>query len=118
MIRFSNFLFFGFLGFGIPEWIHMHVWGPLANWTTFHQLESYIFNENSWTVGAAMLYSNAFFRDGHKYQGLFGVISSWFMGMYFFWIMFHYGLVAAIVIHFLYDFAIFTYAAIYTAARR
>ena len=34
---------------------------------------------------------------GHKYQGLFGLINSWFIGMYFFYLMFTFGLVAAIV---------------------
>ncbi len=113
-VRFGNFLFFGWAGFGLPEWFHSHAWGPLANWSTFDQLEPYIFSEHGWAVGAALLYSNAFFRDGHKYQGLFGVLNSWFCGMFFFWVTFNYGLLAAIVIHVLYDFAIFTYAAVYT----
>ncbi|MBI4435297.1 CPBP family intramembrane metalloprotease [Candidatus Uhrbacteria bacterium] len=115
MIRIPNFLFFGFLGFGIPEWFHNHVWGPVANWTTFQQLQPYIFSEYGWAAGAAMLTSNSFFRDGHKYQGLFGIINAWFLGMFFFWIMFTHGLWAAIVVHTLYDFLIFTYAAAYVS---
>lgn len=112
-IRIPNFLFFGFLGFGIPEWFHNHLWGPLANWTTFQALQPHIFSEHGWFVGAAMLVTNAFFRDGHKYQGLFGVINAWFLGMFFFWIMFTHGLWASIFVHILYDLVIFTYAAIY-----
>ncbi len=106
-VKITNFLFFGFFGFGIPQWFHLHVFGPLANWTTFGGLEKYIFHPSGWAIGASMLATNAFFRDGHKYQGLFGVINSWFGGMFLFWIMFRYGLPAAILIHFVYDFLIY-----------
>lgn len=107
-IAIVNFLFFGWAGFGIPEWFHMNVWGPLADFTTFGYLQEWIFHPVTWIAGAAMLSSNAFFRDGHKYLGLIGVINSWFLGMFFFYMMFHYGLLAAILVHFVYDWLIFT----------
>ncbi len=116
-VRVSNLLFFGFLGFGFPEWFHLNIWGPIANWTTLGMLKEHIFPPQGWAIGAAMLSTNAFFRDGHRYQGLLGVVNSWFIGMYLFWIMFHHGLLAAIVLHFAYDFLIFTYAAIRLAKR-
>jgi len=100
---FGNFLFFKWAGFGIAEWFHMHAWGPLANWTTGEHLHGYLFHPAGWQVGAAMLTANAFFRDGHKYQGILGVINSWFIGMALFWVMFTYGLPAAIFVHFAYD---------------
>jgi len=106
-VKIANFLFFGFLGFGIPSWFHNYFVGPIANFTTFHGLESQIFHSTGWAVGAAMLTTNAFFRDGHRYQGLLGVVNSWFGGMFLFWIMFKYGLPAAILIHFVYDFLIY-----------
>jgi hypothetical protein len=105
--KIANFFFFGFLGFGIPAWVHLHVLGPLANWTTLRGLETHIFHATGWAVGAAMLATNAFFRDGHKYQGPFGWINSWFCGMFLFWIMFKYGLPIAILVHFTYDFLIY-----------
>lgn len=105
-VKVANFLFFGFLGFGIPAWFHNHVLGPVANFMTLHGLESQIFHPTGWAVGAAMLTTNAFFRDGHRYQGPLGVVNSWFAGMFLFWFMFQYGLLAAILIHFLYDFMI------------
>lgn len=111
-VRIPNFFIFGFLGFGVPEWFHLNVWGPIANWTTFGQLKDHIFPVQGWAVGAAMLGTNAFFRDGHRYQGLLGVVNSWFIGMFMFWVMFHHGLLAAITLHFAYDFLIFTYGAI------
>ncbi len=104
----GNFLFFGCLGFGFAEWFHLHVWGALANWTTFGILEPQIFDPRMWYVGAALLYSNAFFREGHAYQGIIGIINSWFLGMGFFYLTFNYGLGSAIIVHFLYDVLIFS----------
>lgn len=97
---------------GIPEWFHLNVWGPLADWTTFGKLRDHIFPATGWLAGGAMLAANAFFRDGHKYQGLIGVVNSWFIGMFLFWLAFNHGLLAAIVVHFTYDFLIFSWAAL------
>ncbi len=106
-VKLGNFLFFGFIGFGFPEFFFTNVFGPIADWVTFHQLGQYLFHETGWAVGAAMLAANAFFRDGHKYQGLLGYVNSWLIGMYLFWIMFQYGLPIAILAHFAYDFMVF-----------
>lgn len=93
---------------GFPEWLYMHIFGPIANWTTFGLMQEYLYHPASWAVGASILSANAAFRDGHKYQGPFGIINSWYIGMFFFWAMFKYGLIASILLHFLYDFLIFT----------
>lgn len=111
MVKFTNFLFFDWLGFGIAKWFFLNFFGPIANFTTFGYLEPYLNHPAGWQVGAGMLITNAFFRDGHKYQGLIGWVNSWFGGMYLFWVMFTFGLPVAIGIHFLYDAAIFSYAA-------
>lgn len=95
-------------GFMDPvAWLYDVLAKPLADLTTFGYLHEQIYHPHSWAVGAGLLSANAFFRDGHKYQGLFGVINAWFGGMIFFWVLFHYGLVACMVVHFLYDFAIY-----------
>jgi hypothetical protein len=117
-IRIPNFLLFGFLGFGIPEWFHLNIWGPLANWTTFGQLTDHIFPTQGWAIGGALLSTNAFFRDGHRYQGLLGAVNSWFIGMFFFWAMFRHGLIAAIALHICYDLLIFSYGAIRLSLKR
>lgn len=110
----TNWLFFGWAGFGIPEWFQLHVWGPIADWTTFGQLHPWIFDGRTWLVGGAMLATNAFFRDGHKYQGIFGWLNAWFLGMFFFYVMFNYGLLACIVLHITYDLCVFATAALFT----
>lgn len=106
--KFFNWLLFGFAGWGFLKWLHLTIFGPLANFFTMGFLENQLINPEMWAVGAAMLYANGLFRDGHKYQGLFGLINSWFGGMFFFWMMYTYGLPAAILVHFLYDFGIYT----------
>ena len=102
-----NWFFFGWLGFGIPEWFYLHIMGPVANFFTLGYLHSILFNGFGWAVGSAVIISNGKFRDGHAYLGWLGYINSWFLGMFFFWLMFHYGLFAAILVHFLYDLFIF-----------
>ncbi len=117
-VQIANYCFFGFLGFGITEWFHMHLVGPIANWATFKALEPYIFHSSSWAVGASIIATNTFFRDGHKYQGFFGWVNSWFGGMFLFWIMFKFGLPIAILVHFLYDFLFDIIPATHMAMRR
>jgi hypothetical protein len=106
-VQVGNFLLLGFMGWGIPEHLYLWVVRHVADFTTLGGLHDVLFSAQGWFVGAAMLSANAFFRDGHKYQGLKGWISSWFMGMFFFWIMFRFGLPAAILVHLLYDLFIF-----------
>jgi hypothetical protein len=102
-----NYIFFGFLGFGVLEWLTVNLLAPVANFFTLGSLANYLANPAMWSVAAGMIAANGFFRDGHKYQGKFGWINSWFLGMYFFYIMLTFGLPAAILVHFLYDMLIF-----------
>lgn len=97
---------------GIPEWFHLNVWGPLADIFTGGFLHDTLFHPAGWAVGAAVIYANAFFRDGHKYQGIIGVVNSWFLGMFFFYLMLNHGLLAAILVHFAYDVVVFTTSAV------
>lgn len=85
------------------KWVYGVLLVPLADFMTMGYLHDILYHPHSWAIGAAVLSTNAFFRDGHKYQGLFGVINAWFGGMLFFWMLFEYGLVACMVVHFLYD---------------
>jgi len=95
------------VGAHVPEYLQVHVFGPIANWFTLGLLESWLLTPSLWHIGAGMLAANGAFRDGHKYLGLIGFLNAWFIGMFFFYLMFTYGLVAAIVVHFLYDALIF-----------
>ncbi len=105
-LTFVNWLFFGWLGFGIPHFFYTKLLIPVANLTTLGILKPILYSSHGWIVGAAVISCNGRFRDGHSYQGWFGWINSWFAGMFLFYIMFTYGLPAAILVHFLYDFLI------------
>ncbi len=106
-VQLADFILGGFIfGHGLPWLIYEYLLGPLANLVTFHQLDGFLNHPSGWHVGSGLLAANARFRDGHKYQGPLGVVNSWFMGMYLFYIALNYGLVAAILAHFLYDLGI------------
>lgn len=109
----GNWFLFDWAGFGVAEWFHLNAWGPIANWSTAGYLEPWIFDSRTWLVGGAMLTTNAFFRNGHKYQGIFGWVNSWFMGMFLFYVMLTHGLLAGIVIHVIYDLCCFWTAAVF-----
>jgi len=113
-----NFLFFDWLGFGIAEFLTVNIIAPVANFFTLGALSKYLANPEMWAVAAGIISANGFFRDGHKYQGALGWINSWFLGMYFFYIMFTFGLPAAILVHFLYDMIIFAVVYIDLAIER
>jgi hypothetical protein len=117
-LKVANFLIFGFLGFGLTEFFQVNMFGPIADLTTLGSLQVWLTNPTTWAVGAAMLGTNAFFRDGHAYQGWFGILNSWCLGMAFFWLMFSFGLPSAILIHVLYDLVIFATIALFAAIRK
>jgi len=96
--KFTNICFFG-----LTRIFHIHIEGPIVNFFTLGYLNDYLGNPEKWAVGIAIVTTAALFRDGHKYQGLVGYIISWFGGMALFWFALNYGLLAAILIHFLYD---------------
>ena len=107
IVQLINYIFFGFAGFGISEWVYTIILIPIASLLSLGALDTILYSPMGWFVGAAMLFSNAMFRDGHKYLGLLGYINSWFIGLYLFYLMFQFGLIASIVVHFLYDMIIF-----------
>lgn len=113
MLPIFDFIFLGFMDVHIFEWIYVTLLCPIANFFTLGYLESYLVNSKDWVIGAAIISSNGRFRNGHGYQGLFGFTNSWFIGMYLYWIVFTFGIIPAIVIHFLYDFFIFTLEALF-----
>ncbi len=116
-IQFSDWLLFGFMDIHLIQWIFTSIICPVANFFTLGYLESYLMNGYGWAVAAAIIIVNGHFRDGHSYQGLFGFTNSWFLGMYFFWVMFNSGLIAAMIVHFTYNFLIFSIRALHSALR-
>ena len=108
-----DWIFFGFMfEYGLLGLIYNWIFIPIANFLTFGYLTPFLYHSSGWVVGAAIVSANGQFRDGHQYQGCLGWLTSWFAGMIFFYLVFTCGIPTAIIIHFLYDFIIFTAIAI------
>jgi hypothetical protein len=105
VLRFLNWVTFGLL-----EWLYTAVLVPVANWLTFGALDAQLYGP--WVLAAAIISTNAHFRDGHQYLGFVGWVNAWFIGMVMFWLMFNYGLLTAIAAHIVYDVGIVVVLAI------
>lgn len=77
------------------EWIIV----PIANIATFGLMSNVFYGsfDKALVFGAVM--ANIWFRDGHGYQGVQGIIRSWYMGLIFLYTMLHFGIGTAIVLH-------------------
>ena len=102
LIPLSNFIFGGFAGVNLVNWLYQVVYVPLANVFTFSMMSDHLFTPN-WLVGAALASALIKFRDAHEHLGLFGMINAWFCGMVLFWIMFNYGILTGMAVHAVYD---------------
>lgn len=108
------FLFFGWISESL-ELGRLFYWYIVAPVINFFSLETmdWMLYDKGWAVGAAIVGANTKFRDEHKYLGWGGYVNSFVIGFWLFSIMFHYGLPAAIFVHFLYDLIIFGMVAIH-----
>ena len=108
-VRVLDWILGGFVfSHGLVWFLNEYITLPIADFVTFRLLHSLLTDPSAWFVAVGLIVANARFRDGHKYQGWFGMVNSWFIGMYFFYLMLTYGLLASITVHFLYDALIFT----------
>lgn len=107
MAKLGDFILGGFIfNHGLVWLIYEYIFNPIADFFTMGMLHQQLASQSAWFIAAGLMVANANFRDGHKYQGLFGYINSWFIGMYMFYLLFHFGLVACIVVHLVYDLTI------------
>lgn len=105
--------FFNWITFGLYKWCMVTIVLPLANWATFGYLQPQLLG-SEWVIGAAVVMANANFRSNHT-RGIVSKINAWFLGMVFFYMMFHYGILSAIVAHILYDCIVFALMAVIAA---
>jgi len=103
----------------LVNWLFHAVYGylviPLADLTTLHTLHPQL--SGNWVVAAALVSSNASFRNEHVWLGWFGYLNSWFIGMVMFWLVFHQGLLIAMLVHALYDVLAIATGALLSAFR-
>lgn len=106
--QFADFIFGGFIfDHGLVWCIYHYLLNPIADYFTMGLLHNELSGDTAWYIAAGLMAANVYFRDGHKYQGLLGLINSWFIGMYMFYLLFNYGLLACILVHLVYDLCIF-----------
>lgn len=108
IVRVVNWLLGGFSGMGVPEWLYNQLFGPLVDVMTLHTMTDKMANPHLWYVGLAVLISNLVFGARHAYQGWDGPIRSFIFGLMAFFLLFQYGLMAAILVHFLCDLLVHT----------
>lgn len=76
---------------------------PVVNVVTLWQFNHVFYNGYPPLFLFGMITANAWFRDGHKYQGPIGIVNSWIVGFVMMSAMLNHGLLTAICIHAVYD---------------
>lgn len=90
---------------GFLMWQYKNIFFPLTDIITLGLMHNTIYGHPAIFMAGA-LSANTMFRNGHKYQGTFGVINAWLGGLYLLHIMLTKGLVVAILVHMIYDLTI------------
>lgn len=90
-------------------WLYTSVLLPAINWLALGAFTEIFTNQTThqplMVMGAVL--ANAWFRDGHKYQGLVGFIDSWVVGFVFMYATFTYGLMTAVILHCLWNTSVY-----------
>lgn len=92
-----------FRGFDPWYWIYDHIFVTTVNIVTLGSFSSIFRGDYPRVFVFGMVAANAGFRDGHKYQGPFGIVNSWIVGFVMMYATMTYGLWTAIALHVLYD---------------
>ncbi len=99
-----------YLGYNDPVyWLWRTILLPITDVLSFGYLTDILHSRTIPTLfmfGA--LAANVRFRDGHKYQGIQGMVNAWYVGLVLLYATITYGLGTAIVLHVLYDLEIDT----------
>lgn len=88
--------------FGFVLWFWQVVELPVIDFLSLGYFHNVLYALPAVFIAGA-INANVGFRDGHKYQGLFGLVNSWYIGLYLLSVMLTQGLVIAILVHMTYD---------------
>lgn len=91
---------------GVFQWVATQALLPVTNILTLGLFKREL-TGGDWALGAAVILGSLFFRSAHRHYGKLAKANVWFIGMVMFWLLFNYGLIAAILAHFLYDAAVY-----------
>lgn len=103
--------FLNFITFGLVKWFFGTLFIPFVNFISFHSLDDQL-HYGPWFFGAALVSAAADFRKAHNHLGVLGSLNAWLLGLVLFYVMFHYGIMTAIVAHILYDIVVFSMMAV------
>jgi hypothetical protein len=101
--------------FHLVNIVSAHILIPVGNFFSFGALRPELYGYG-WIVAAALLLSNHSFQEAHGPR-VFRMLNAWGGGMVLFWVMFNYGIWAAIVAHILYDVIMYSVTAASNALR-
>jgi hypothetical protein len=88
-------------------WFYHKIMFPIWHFVSFGLLDPILYHKDfSFLFIIGAMSANIKFRDGHKYQGIFGYVNSWIIGYILLHAMMYYGLCVAIIIHAVYDISI------------
>jgi len=104
---FLNFIWifqlFNWMIFGIFEQFYINSAAPIVSCSSLGIFDKIIYHPFGWSTGAAIIATSAIKTKYHNYQGFFGIINSWYIGLYLSLLTIQFGLLASIITHFLYD---------------
>lgn len=104
----SGTMIWGFAIFGsdVVYKVYQHLFFPAIDFMTLGLLKPVLNGDHQLLLVMGMFSANIAFRDGHKYQGLFGWTNAWYAGCVFIFATLNYGIWVALVVHAVYDILI------------
>lgn len=93
------------IGFTIDPvyWFYRTFLVTIVDLVTFGQMHYVLHGAHAELFVFGLIVTNAWFRDGHKYQGWYGVANAWVCGFVLMYAMLTYGLLTAVIVHAVYD---------------
>lgn len=86
--------------------VYQLIFFPIIDFMTLGLLKPVFAGDHQLLLVMGMFSANFAFRDGHKYQGLFGWTNSWYLGCVFIYATLFYGIWVAMVVHIVYNLGI------------
>lgn len=86
--------------------VYQYLFYPIIDFMTLGLMKPVLNGDHQLLLVMGMFSANIAFRDGHKYQGLFGWTNAWYAGCVFIFATLNYGIWVALVVHAVYDILI------------
>lgn len=97
IVKLINLIFYQLIDFNIFLLLH-----PAIEIMTFSYIDEIAY-PFGWSVQMSIIFANIIFTISHFQQKRLGMVSAWFVGLYFFYIALQYDIVICMIIHLLYN---------------